>query len=261
MNFTAFKDGFLEHKDMVDKLTEIQDAINQIINGQVALNVGSLGITAVVPTTDASKPVNVTSNPVSTSAASRQGAIYVNVDRVASYPFSTWDGNPDCGIKVQAVNRANSGTNGATRGIDINARNRDAGTESWLQGSAISITNSANTIQTASGGIFITDNGGVVAVELNGLIVQDVSQGTSALTNLLKLTTGSIAPASGARNSAIDISAADGVGFTNAIAFEHTTGIEGATQTDGMSVNTLKGKIAVKVGSTTYYVPFYQTIS
>jgi hypothetical protein len=260
-SFSAFLDGIFEHKDMADKVTEIQNAINEVINGQVALTVGNLGITAVVPTTDTSKPFNITSNPVSQSAASRQGAIFINVDRVAAYPFITWDGNPDCGLKIQAVNRAVSGTNGAVRGLDINARNRDSGTLSWLNGGTISITNSANTIQTAVGLQIQTDNGGVIAESLYGLVVQDNSQGTSAITNLLRITTGTINPASGARLSAINFAAKDTAGFTNAFYFEDAAGLEGATVSGSPAVGTLKGKIAVRVAATTYYLPVYESIA
>ena len=80
----------------------------------------------------------------------RQGAIFVGMSRSASYAMTGWDGNPDCGLKMQVYNRAaNTTARGAVRGFDVLARNRDSvGSCVWLNGGYVCAENS-----TGSGGV------------------------------------------------------------------------------------------------------------
>jgi hypothetical protein len=217
-------------------------------------NASALVITTYMDDKDNSKPLAINAYPSIISAGARQGALYIGLDRIATYPLTSWDGNPDCALKIQATNRAVSGANGGTRGLEVTARNRDSGTESWIIGSYISAVNSANTIGTATAGQFITDQGGVTT-NTYGVVIQDVSQGTSTNTYPLRITTGAINPASGARSAVINIASKDTAGFTNLIYAESTT-LDCATVGAG-TYSTAEGYFTVKVGANTYRMPFF----
>jgi hypothetical protein len=224
--------------------------------------------------TQNTKPLNLNATVTDVTAGARQGVEYISINRPATSALTSWDGNPDCALKIQAYNRAVNGTNGGTRGIDVTARNRDAGTESWIGAIYATAENSANTIVSASVGWFNMKNNGVISTSHYGVVIQDNSQGTGPTdTVLLKLTTGTIDPASGAVPKAMQIASANTAGFvtglafngiiTNAIGFNNTSGANGFTV--GTFTNTVVDAdpdafIKIDGNGTPYYVPAYVTM-
>ena len=222
--------------------------------------------------TENTMAVSVSGAVTDATHGARQGAIYIYMNRAVN--LTSWDGNPDCALKIQCYNRGVSGANGGTRGIDVTARNRDSGTESWINAIYATAENSANTIVSAYVAQFIMKNNGIVSTSHYGVVVQDTSQGTGpADTVLLKITTGTIAPASGIRNMALQITSADSTGYTNGISlagpvtnaldFASIDGTNGATYSAGhyTSIGACDGKIRVDVGGNTLYIPAYVSIA
>lgn len=105
-------------------------------------------------------------------AGIRQGVIAVAVDREAGEDF-VWDGNPDCGIKVRVTNSAANDTNeGATRGLDVLARN-SGDDAAWCNGAAISVRNdSGDTVDHMYGISTHVENYGTISTEAIGLDVE-----------------------------------------------------------------------------------------
>jgi hypothetical protein len=195
-------------------------------------------------------------DPSPVSAAARQGIIGVSATRQAGYEFTTWDGNPDCGMKMVITNASANGSNGAVRGLDLQARNRGSvaacGT---LEGAYITSENNnavANTITTSTVAQLNMKNNGV-ATNNWGLIVQDQSQGTSTNAALVRLTTGTINPASGAVDSAINIASKNTAGITNLINAESAT-LDCAVV--GGAMGAVAGYFKVKVNGVSYKIPF-----
>ena len=236
----------------------------------------TLTVTGLMTVTQAAmaentKVVDVEASPTDATHGARQGAIYISLNRTVA--LTGWDGNPDCALKIQSYNRAISGANGGTRGIDVIARNRDSGTESWINGIYATAENSANTIASTSTAEFIMKNNGVVSTAHYGVVIQDTSQGTGpANTVLLKITTGTIAPASGIRAMALQIASADSTGFTNGISFggnitnaldfAATNGSNGlfvATYTNNVVTANPSAYIKIDGNGTPYYIPAYAT--
>ena len=88
---------------------------------------------------DAIDGYSITALPVAGKGV-RQGAINISMTRNLAQDF-VWDGNPDCGIKMQVYNlAANAANEGAVRGIDIAARNRGTNL-SWCNGGSINARN------------------------------------------------------------------------------------------------------------------------
>lgn len=217
------------------------------------------------------KPLSVSAEVTDLTHGARQGGLFISVNRAATAPLSSWDGNGDCGLKIQAYNRAaNTTARGGVRGMDIVARSRDSGTLSWLNAAYLTAELSDGTADSATVAQAIMKNNGVISTAFYGLVVQDTSQGTSpADTVLLKLTTGSIAPASGARNKVIQITDADSTGFTNGISIgaSHLTNVLDFSANDGSNgakdgaacatTSTSDGAVKIDVNGTPYYVPYY----
>lgn len=223
--------------------------------------------------TENQKAVNISLSPVDLTHGVRQGALFIGMDRTATYALTGWDGNPDCGLKIQVFNRAVSGANGGSRGIDVIARNRDTGTESWINAIYATAENSANTIASAYTGQFIMKNNGVVSSSLYGVVIQDTSQGSNPTDTVsLKLTTGTIAPATGIRNMAMQITSADSIGYTNGISFggpvtnvldfaavDGTNGFKVAVFTNNVVTANPDAYVKIDGNGTPYFVPAYVT--
>ena len=69
------------------------------------------------------KGLNMAAQVSDATHGARQGVIYISLDRYTA--LTSWDGNPDCGFKVQVNNRVNCLTNGGVRALDILARARE----------------------------------------------------------------------------------------------------------------------------------------
>jgi hypothetical protein len=211
-----------------------------------ASNPSSIVINQAMPNGDSAKPLAINAVPTSLTTGARQGAEYISIVRAVGSALTAWDGNPDAALKIQARNNAVNGTNGGTRGMDVNARN--TGSEAYIQGSYITVTNSSGTVADVNGGTFITDNGGV-STNVIPLIVQDTSQGSMTNSYGIQITTGTINPATGARSACIDFAVKDTAGYSEAFFFENGSGLEGAWET-GTTAGAEAGYIKVKVGGT-----------
>jgi len=110
------------------------------------------------------------------AAGVRQGLLNVNITRASTNALTTWDGNKDIGMKINAFNSAANGTNGGVEGIEILARNTGTGaTCSIVKGLNITAENKtgAGTVQTMSTLMLTMKNNGVVATSIYGLEIQD----------------------------------------------------------------------------------------
>lgn len=194
-----------------------------------------------------------------TAAGVRQGLLNVNINRAATNALATWDGNKDIGMKINAFNYAANGTNGGVEGIEILARNTGTGaTLSLIKGMNVTAENKtgAGTAQTMQTAMFTMKNNGVVATSNYGVEIQDESQGTNpAATAMLRFSTSSVNPASGAVPSVINIAAGNTAGFTNLIYAESET-LDCATVAGG-TYSTAEGYFKVKIGANTYRIPFF----
>jgi hypothetical protein len=216
------------------------------------------------------KAVSVSGSISDTTHGARQGVIAISLERPNTSILASWDGNPDCALKISAVNKANSVANGGTRAIDASARNRDAGTESWINCAYLTAENSANTIVTSEVARLIMKNNGIVSTNHLGLIVQDTSQGSGPENTVaIQVTTGTIAPATGIRNKAIEVTDADSTGWTNGISLSgsHLTNVLDFSAADGSNgakdsaacatTSVSDGAIRIDVNGTPMYVPYY----
>ena len=204
----------------------------------------------------------------------RQGALQVSLSRAADYALTGWDGNPDCAVKIYAYNRANSGSNGGTRALDIVARNRDSGGESWINTIYATAEHStgANNIANSTVAELHMKNNAVITSDQIGLLVQDDSQGTTnGDVYGIKIHTANYNPGGG-RTAAIYVNSQntggwtsglllDGV-ITNAMMFADTDGTNGATLKAGTysgSGNTIA--IRVTCGTVPYYLIAHATVT
>jgi len=214
------------------------------------------------------KPVEVSANPTDTAAGARQGAINIDLDREATSALATWDGNPDCALKITAKNRAVSGANGGTRGMDVNARCRDSGTESWLNGLLLTVENDGGGIASTTCGEFNVKNTAAVSGDSIGIRIHDQSTvNTTGNHYGLKLT----AQYNLTREFALFVDSdlgtwTNGLSFngnvTNAFDFENSDGTNACTA--GTFTNTVVASdpdayITIDVAGTPYYVPAYST--
>ena len=222
-----------------------------------------------LPATDSGKLINIDSELQCTTAGCRQGAIFIGVTRSASYPIASWDGNPDCGLKMQVYNRATNASGGATRAIDILARNRDtAGATTWVNGGTITAENS-----TGSGGV--TDliglevhakNNGVATGDVKCLRVYDESQSSTGTNYAIEISCTN--DSAFTREYCVYINSGAASGWTNGITFDgnitNTLDFADSDGTNGAKIGTYStadanpsGHIKVDVGGSTRYIYLY----
>ena len=241
------------------------------VTGEQLTYTASSGILEIVQTPtsgDSDRAINLDVEPRSTTAGIRQGAIYVGMNRTASYPWATWDGNPDCGMKMAVYNRSVSATLGAVRGLDITARNRDSGSLSWINGGQVTAENS-----TGSGGVvnvigfeIHSKNNGVASGDVKALRVYDESQSATGTNYGIELNC--TANSGFAREYGLYIGAGATASWTNAVSFNDTIvnvfDFENNDGTNGATLGTYasadanpSGHIKVDVGGATRYIYLY----
>ena len=242
----------------------------------IDLNLASKGTGAVViekaTATENEKVLEIGVAPTDLTHGVRQGALQISLNRAADYVLTGWDGNPDCAMKVYAYNRAVSGSNGGTRALDIVARNRDSGSESWINtiyATAEHSTGAGNIANSTVAELHMKNNA-VITSDQIGLLVQDDSQGTTnGDVYGIKVYTANYNPGGG-RTAAIYIDSQntggwtsglllDGV-ITNALKFADSDGTNGATLKAGSySGGGNEVKIAIDVAGVTYYIIAFAT--
>jgi hypothetical protein len=111
----------------------------------------------------------------------RQSALQILVTRDSGQSV-TWDGNPDCCIKLIARNNAaNASNEGAAQGINIQARN--GGTNaSWVEAISANVRNdSGKTINTMTGIRIRVEDYGTISTEAVGIDVNMSIEGAAPL--------------------------------------------------------------------------------
>lgn len=221
-------------------------------------------------TSDSDRLLYLTSEPRNLTAGCRQGTLAISVNRPADYAMTSWDGNPDCGLKMQVSNRAaNTTSRGAVRGIDLNARNRSSGSITWINGVYITAENSTGcTIADVTGAEIHAKNNGTASGSVKVLRVYDESQSSTGTNYAISIDCTNNSPF--AREFCVHINSGASSSWTNGITFDgNITNTFDFADTDGTNGATTKGsdyslseprvKIKCDVGGTTYYLIGYTT--
>lgn len=214
---------------------------------------------------DNTKLIDIDAEALAGPAAWRQGAIFILMNRAVGQDFtSAWDGNGDCGLKIQSVNRAaNAAGRGGTRAIDLQARNRSGGVLAWVYSQELNARNDGTTdflrpfhARAENYGIINTENLGA-DIELSD---ENNSNAHPVYGLRIRNTDQSAQPAV---TAAIDIRHTSANGFTSLFNFAGATG-------DTVSVGSLKGsggvdiacvdRIAVLYNTAVRYIPLYDTL-
>lgn len=214
---------------------------------------------------DNTKLIDIDAEALAGPAAWRQGAIFILMNRAVGQDFtSAWDGNGDCGLKIQSINRAaNAAGRGGVRAIDLQARNRSAAVVAWVYSQELNGRNDGTTD-------FLrpfharAENYGVINTENLGMDVELSDENNSNAHKVYGLrirnTDQSAQPAV---TAAIDIRHTSTNGFTSLFNFNAATG-------DTVSVGSLKDssagdikcvdRIAVMFNTAVRYIPLYDTL-
>jgi hypothetical protein len=193
----------------------------------------------------------------------RQGALQISVNR-ASGQDVTWDGNPDCGIKMMVYNRAaNAANEGAVRGIDIAARNRGTNC-SWCNAISAGVRNdSGKTAYQLIGMQTRLENYGTLETEAIGIDVNlSIENDTGAPTKTGIQVRNTDLSGMGAVNEVIKISHTSTNGFTNLFNFAGAAGdciAAGSLRTSDATDIKCDAKIPVVWNGNTYYLAAYDT--
>jgi len=190
----------------------------------------------------------------------RQGGIQVTIARASGQDF-TWDGNPDCGIKVIATNlAANASNEGAARGIDVQARNRGTNA-SWMSAANFNARNDSGKTCTSLYGIDVRIESYGTITDAYGLNVNMSIEGASTTkTGIIVRNTDQSGMT--AVTQAFTISHTSTNGFTYLINFAGATGDTASTGslTDSGSADVAcDAKIAVVFNGTPYWIPLFNT--
>lgn len=230
-------------------------------------------ITVSGNSTENTKQINMDIEVTDLTHGARQGALAIEVNRAADKVLTSWDGNPDCGLKIQAKNRAANGTDGGTRGIDVNARNRDSGTQSWINAIYATAEHDGSSLASMSGIEVNTKSTATLTGDAIGIRIHD--QSTVAPTGNhygLKLT----AQYNLTREFALFVDSdlgtwTNGLSFngnvTNVLDFESSDGTNGAKTSVGANQyaitapTTADGLIKVDIAGTSYWIPVFDADS
>lgn len=218
-----------------------------------------------------SAQLKVAQYPSSLAVACRTGAAQIQVDRTSGMAMTSWDGNADLGMRINAYNRAaNTSARGGIQGLYVYVRQYSGGSISNMYGAQISVddrgTGSPCSALAQSLIVQMRING--VNTASNVAIFEDNSQGTITAatctgTAMIKLRS-TAAIASGARLSGIHFeTSGSGSGWTNAFSFQTAAGKEGFTALVNASVaGNVDGYIKVYDVATaqTLYIPCYDTV-
>lgn len=121
---------------------------------------------------DSAKLLSLEATVLAGTTGWRQGALNITMSRASDQALTAWDGNPDCGLKIQVNNRAsNVGGAGGTRAIDVQARNRLVNT--WVNTCEINGRNDSGATTTQLIPVHIrAENYGTVSTEIIGLDIE-----------------------------------------------------------------------------------------
>ncbi len=208
--------------------------------------------------------------PTNLTKGARQGAIAVSVNRESGYAMTGWDGNPDCGLKMQIYNRAvNTTARGAVRGFDVLARNRSSGSCSWINGGLITAEHSDGNVANIIGLEVHAKNNGVCSGDVKCLRVFDNSQSATGTSYALTIDCTNNSPFT--REYCVHINSGASSGWTNGITFDgnitntfdfaDTNGTNGFTAVSNGSANgNVDGYIQIDAGGATLYLLAYDAV-
>jgi hypothetical protein len=201
----------------------------------------------------------VTQEVLSGTAAFRQGALSVTINRAAAEADTAWDGNPDCGLKLAATNRAtgNAVNEGAVRGIDVSARNRGTNIN-WVNSAHFGSRNDSGMTAASITGLSLRiENYGDIADSIVGLDVNlsdENDGGTHTKHGILIRNTDLSAQT--AVDAAIKISHTSTNGFTALIEAAAATG-DGFVASTSTPASAATHAMIVKTSSGLAYIPCY----
>jgi hypothetical protein len=209
------------------------------------------------------KAVNVAVAVTDATHGARQGAIYIAMDRAVA--LTGWDGNPDCGFKIQVNNRVDCSTNGGVRAMDAQARARE--NCGWVKSFELNArVDSGKTVAALCGAHIRAEQYGTVSDQTCGLDIELSPEGASATVEagiIIRNSDASTATASTAGiyfgksgtnagfDYLLDNSAADSCNVAVMRLYDDGTV---CNDTNGTGVATTAGYITVVVGSATRYI-------
>lgn len=205
------------------------------------------------------------------TVAQRSGAVQFTIDRTSGYAMTSWDGNSDTAVRINAYNRAaNTSAAGGLLGLYVYTRQYSGGNIANLYGAQISVDDRGSGSPASAMAVSLT-----VQMRINGsntqsnvAIFEDNSQGTitgASCTTTAMVKLRSTQPmTSGARLSGIHFeTSGSGSGWTNAFSFQTAAGKEGFTALVNASVKgNIDGYIKVYDVATaqTLYIALYDTV-
>ena len=197
------------------------------------------------------------------TGAFRQGAFNLQLNRAAAQADTTWDGNPDCGLKLIATNQAtgNVASEGAIRGADIQARNRGTNIN-WVNAMNLNARNDSGKQAVSLWGLMIrVENYGNVGTDIVGIDVNlsDENANVDPHTThgiLIRNTDQSGMPAA---DAAIKVSHTSTNGF-DAFAELATNSGDGAVASTTTPTGAATEALIVKIGANLRYIPCYAAV-
>ena len=197
------------------------------------------------------------------TGAFRQGALNLQLNRAAGEADTTWDGNPDCALKIIATNRAtgNVASEGAIRGIDAQARNRGTNIN-WVNAANLNARNDSGMQAVSLWGLMIrVENYGNVGTDIVGLDINlsDENANVDPHTThgiLVRNTDQSGMPAV---DAAIKVSHTSTNGF-DAFADLATNSGDGAVASTTTPTGAATEALIVKIGANLRYIPCYAAV-
>jgi hypothetical protein len=199
------------------------------------------------------------------TGAFRQGALNLQINRAAAQADTSWDGNPDAGLKIIATNRAtgNSAATGAVRAFDAQARNRGT-IINWVNAANLNARNDSGMTAESLWGLLIRiENYGTVNTDIVGIDVNlsdENDTGSHTKTGILVRNTDLSGQA--AVNEVLKISHTSTNGFTYLLNFAGTSGesVSSGSLTDsGATDVACDARIAIVWNGTPYWLPLFNT--
>lgn len=222
--------------------------------------------------------VEISFYPRNLTKGARQAGLYLFMDRTSDYTMTSTDGNPDLAMKIYArsTDGSSSTTNVRVRGLDISCRVRSSSQVSFLNAlyATCEVDSGcvANDFYVAQFNLKLS---GTATGPLYGIVIQDQSQGATAISNTSMIYCHTAYSRGGAREAVLKVEHASGdtYGYTSVIECNVPATnliLVGASGDGGVTVGSdgmdgdpegdqEAGYITIVVGSTSYQVPFYAT--
>lgn len=227
---------------------------------------GKVTITRTAVGGDAEKMLDLLLYPKTGTKGFRQGAGNIQVLRLAAQPFiATWDGNPDCGLKILARNYGNNldGVTriGGERALDIQARN--SGTNlSWVKTMELNARNDSGKNVTELHGLHVrAENYGNVFTDVRGVDIEISDENTTQSQERMGLVIRSTdLSGMSAVNEVIKILHTSTNGFDALFNFAGATGDTAVANTHAIDGHALAFIAKCKHNSVDGYIPFFAAV-